>query len=154
MREQPQTIDVPPLCVRAAVSTVSEEKRTVRCRDCDTLLDPFQVLWQMAIKERRWLSDLETWEARRDSLLGERYDAEWIKHVEDVVDPPSNPRLREIWDTFHAYMGDKFCAMYRRKHRQTKGTLWYGRDVRGSCVSIEYVRSQLAPKLIATKEAQ
>jgi hypothetical protein len=29
MREQPQTIEVPPLCVRAAVSTVNEDKRTV-----------------------------------------------------------------------------------------------------------------------------
>lgn len=36
---------------------VNEEKRTVSCRDCETLLDAFEVLWEMAVKERRWLDD-------------------------------------------------------------------------------------------------
>jgi len=131
--------------------SVNEEKRIVSCRDCDAELDPFQVLWEMAVHERRWLDDLEAWEAMRDSLLSDRYDAEWQRHVDDIVEPPADRRLREIWETFHAVLGDKFCAMYHRKRRKRRGPEWYGRDTRGSCVSLQYARSLLVPKVVPVK---
>lgn len=127
---------------------VNEEKRIVSCRDCETELDPFQVLWEMATKERRWLDDMETWEAMRDSRLSDRYDAEWQKHVDDIIEPPTDKRLREIWETFHAVLGDKFCAMYHRKKRKRYGPEWYGRDTRGMTLSLEYARSVLVPKIV------
>lgn len=131
--------------------TVSEEKRVVSCRDCGTELDAFQVLWEMAIKERRWLDDLEAWEAMRDSRLSDRYDAEWQRHMDDIVEPPTDRKLREIWETFHAVLGDKFCAMYHRKRRKRRGPEWYGRDNRGCTVSLEYARSTLVPKMAPAK---
>lgn len=33
---------------------IDQEHREVKCRDCETKLDAFQVLWEMAIKERRY----------------------------------------------------------------------------------------------------
>jgi hypothetical protein len=127
---------------------VNEEKRIVSCRDCETQLDPFHVLWEMAIKERGWLNDLEAWEAMRDSRLSDRYDAEWQRHVDDIIEPPTDRRSREIWETFHAVLGDKFCAMYHRKSRKRRGPEWYGRDTRGCTVSLEYARSVLVPKIV------
>jgi hypothetical protein len=127
---------------------VNEEKRTVSCRDCNTELDAFTVLWEMAKTERRWLDDMEAWEAMRDSRLSDRYDAEWQRHVDDIIEPPADPKLRRIWETFHAVLGDKFCAMYHRKRRKRKGPDWYGRDTRGCTVSLEYARSCLVPKAV------
>jgi hypothetical protein len=132
-------------------TTVDEEKRVVSCRDCEAQLDPFQVLWEMANKERRWLDDLEAWEAMRDSRLSDRYDAEWQRHVDDIIEPPTDRRLREIWDTFHGALGDGFCAMYHRKRRKRRGPEWYGRDNRGSTVSLEYARAVLVPKIVTVK---
>lgn len=133
---------------------VDEEKRRVTCQKCAVELDAFAVLLEMAHKERRGLWDLEAWEAMRDSRLSDRYDAEWQKHREDITAPPSDPELREIWETFRAYLGEKFCAMYRLKQRKKTGPWWYGRDTRGCCVSLEYVRSSLIPKAVKTMPAQ
>jgi hypothetical protein len=126
---------------------VNEEKRIVSCRDCETELDAFQVLWEMAIKERGWLTDLEAWEAMRDSRLSDRYDAEWQHHVDDIIEPPTDPQLRKIWETFHSVLGDKFCTMFHRKRRKRRGPEWYGRDTRGRTVSLEYAKSVLVQKI-------
>ncbi len=126
---------------------VDEEKRIITCRKCEAILDPFLFLLEMANRERRWLDDLEAWEAMRDSRLSDRYDAEWQRHVDDVIEPPTDPVLRGIWDTFSAVLGDKFCAMYRRRARKRNGPYWYGRDTRGMTVSLEYARSQLILKM-------
>jgi hypothetical protein len=126
---------------------VNEEKRIVSCQDCATELDPFQVLWEMAKKERRWLDDLEAWEAMRDSRLSDRYDEEWGRHAGDIIEPPTDPKLLEMWEIFRAILGDKFCGMYHRKRRKRCGPEWYGRNVSGACVSLEYARSVLVPKI-------
>jgi len=127
---------------------VDEEKRLVVCRKCKTIIDAFQFLVEMAHQERRWLNDLEGWEAMRDARLSERYDAEWMRHIDDIIEPPTDPQLLVIWNTFHSVLGDKFCAMYKRKKRKTKGPLWYGRDTRGCTISLEYARHQLTPKIV------
>jgi len=143
-----QVARVGPDACRHHYLVVDEEKRAVRCRDCGVSLDPFQVLWEMANKERRWLDDLEAWEAMRDSRLADRYDAEWERRAGDVIEPPAAPELRKVWDVFAAALGEKFCAMYRRKARKRSGTEWYGRDTRGGTVSLEYARALLVPKIV------
>jgi hypothetical protein len=133
---------------------VEKETRLVTCQKCDTQLDAFAVLLEMAKKERRWLWDLETWEAMRDSRLSDRYDLEWQKRSGDIVDPPSDLELREIWELFHGYLGDKFCGMYRRKARKRTGPMWYARTTQGGRLSLDYVRSALIPKAVAVMPAQ
>lgn len=128
-------------------TTVHESTRTVTCSICGTLLDAFTVLWEMATKQRRWLDDLEAWEARRDTMLSERYDLEWARRSGDIKEPPQDSQLREIWNTFYAVMGDKFCGMYLRKKRKRTGPLWYGRNIHGSCISLDYARSLLSTRI-------
>lgn len=127
---------------------VDQEKRVVTCRDCETLLDTFQVLWELAIKQRRINDDLDAWQARQESLLSDRYDQVWLRHAGDVTTPPDDPEQRQVWDIFHAYFGDKFTGMFRRKRGKRSGIEWYGRSTHGSCVSLIYARSTLAPRLI------
>src|ERR1035438_4444385 len=104
--------NVGPECRHIAVF-VDPEMRVVTCQNCRAALDPFQVVLEMAHKERRWLYDLEEWEAMRDSRLSDRYDEEWQKQNAEISEPPQVLELREIWDVFHAVLGDKFCAMYK-----------------------------------------
>jgi hypothetical protein len=127
--------------------TVDQATKSVACRECKTPLDAFTVLWELAIKQRRWLDQLDEWDAYRDSLLSQRYDLEWQRRQDDVTAPPDDPAIRKVWDTFHAYIGDSFCAMYRRNAKKRTGVLWYGRTSNGGCVSYDYARSQLVPKI-------
>ena len=128
---------------------VAEETRGVECRDCGIGLDAFTVLLEMAHRERRWLEDLDAWEAKRESFLGERYDEQWERDHEGIVEPPAEPRLRAIWDTFHAVLGEKFCRMYERKRRKRCGPDWYGVSTDGAYISYEYARSKLVPKAVS-----
>lgn len=128
-------------------ATIIESSRSVECSACKCPLDAFTVLYELAHKQRRWLEDLDAWDAHRDSMLSERYDQEWQQRVGDVIDPPTNPADRRIWDVFHEYMGAKFCGMYKRKQRKRNGPGWYGRSVDGACVSYEYARSRLVEKV-------
>ena len=134
--------------------TVSEATRTVTCSACDTELDAFAVLLEMAHKQRRWLNELDEWDARRDSLLSERYDREWERKAGDIVSPPTDLTTLRIWETFHAYLKDKFCGMYRRKARKRYGAMWYGRTSNGGCVSYEYARSRLIPEISPVQPKQ
>lgn len=131
--------------------TVNESTRTVECQTCKTQMDAFNVLYEMAIKQRRWLEEMDEWDARRQSLLSERYDEEWGKCKDDIIEPPSDPTLRRIWDVFQAYYGSKFTAMYRRKQRLRTGPEWYGKSTYGACVSYEYARHQLIPKAVQSE---
>lgn len=127
---------------------IDNDTRSVTCRDCKILLDAFTVLLELAHKERRWLSDLDEWDARRESLLAERYDEQWAKQQATTTEPPADRELRKIWDDFGAYLGPKFCGMYRRKQRKINGPDWYGKTTDGGMYSYEYVRSQLVPKAV------
>lgn len=133
---------------RHKYTIVDQEKRAVTCRDCETALDPFQVLWELAIKQRSVNDDLDAWQARQESLLSDRYDQVWLRHAGDITVPPDDPELRQVWDIFHAYFGDKFTGMFRRKQGKRNGIEWYGRSLHSSVVSLVYARSMLAPKLI------
>ena len=125
---------------------VKEGCREVTCRDCKAKLDAFTVLLEMAHKERRWLEDLDAWDARRESMLGERYDEQWERDHDGVLTPPEDPQLRRIWDTFHQAIGEKFCRMYSRKRRKRNGPEWYGVSTDGMGLSYEYARSCLVRK--------
>lgn len=133
---------------------VDEGKREVTCQSCKVLLDPFTVLYEMAMKQRQWLEELDQWDARRDSILSERYDAQWEKDKAEVRSPPSDPETLRIWRTFEGYLKGKFVSMYRRKARLRSGPEWYGRSSDGGMVSFEYARSQMVPKMVAPAESQ
>ncbi len=125
---------------------VDEGTRLVTCQNCSAKMDPFDVLLQLAHKQRRWLEDIDSWEAMRDSRLSDRYDKEWEDHKDDVCSPPSDQRTFTIWETFRIYFKGSFVSMYRRKTRLRSGPEWYGRSNHGSTVSFEYARNQLLPK--------
>ena len=126
---------------------VDEGKRQVTCRKCGIILDAFQVLYEMALKQRMWLEELDEWDALRDSRLSDRYDMEWERESGEVKSPPSDPEAVKAWNVFKSYFGEKFVSMYRRKHRLRSGPDWYGRSTYGACVSFEYARQQLIPKV-------
>jgi hypothetical protein len=127
---------------------ISEEKRIVTCRACKTPLDPFTILFEFANKQRRWLDELDSWDAYRESKLAERYDLEWAEGLADIKGPPTDPEIRMIWDTFHAVLKDKFCGMYQRKKRKHAGPQWYGRSTSGGIYSYEFARQGLTPKVV------
>ena len=129
---------------------VDEATREVSCQKCGTKLDAFSVLFELAHKQRRWLEELDEWDARRESILSERYDQQWERDHEGIAEPPSDPSLRRVWDTFHSVMGDKFCRMYRRNHRKRNGPEWYGVSTEGMRLSYEYARSKMIPKAAGT----
>jgi hypothetical protein len=85
----------------------------------------------------------------RESRLSDRYDEQWARDHEGVIEPPVDPNLRKIWDAFHAYFGDKFCGMYSRKVRKRNGPLWYGKSTYGGTVSLEYVQHCLTTKAVS-----
>jgi len=127
---------------------VDEGKREVTCQACKAILDAFQVLYEMALKQRRWLRELDEWEARRDSMLSHRYDEQWAKEKAEISSPPTDPETLLVWETFRDYFKGKFVAMYSRKMRLRNGPQWYGRSNYGGTVSFEYARQQLVQKLI------
>lgn len=122
---------------------VDEDERKVRCQGCKAELDPFNVILAFARKERAWIVDVETWEARNTSILSDRYDQQWERDKAEIRMPPTDQEDRRVWDTFRQFYGDSFCSMYKRKPRKTRGPQWYGRNTRGSMVSYEYARQQL-----------
>lgn len=135
---------------RHKYTLIDQEHREVTCRDCAAKLDPFQVLLDLANKQRQVLDEIEAWEARQESLLSERYDEIWLRHAGDIKEPPpEDAEERKVWEIFSAYFGDKFTGMYRIKKGKRSGMTWYGRSCTGSCVSLVYARSQLSPRLIA-----
>lgn len=125
---------------------VEDGTREVTCQKCGVVLDAFAVLLEMAWKQRRWLEQLDEWDALRESRLSDRYDEQWARDHEGVTAPPSDPELRKIWDVFHSYFGGKFCGMYSRKRRKLKGPYWYGKSTYGATVSLDYARSVLISK--------
>lgn len=131
--------------------TVDEEKRIVACCACQTILDPFTVLYELAWKQRRWLEELDAWDAYRDSKLSERYDQVWQERKGDIIEPPQDPETRRVWNVFDKYFGERFCGMYRLKARKREGPLWYGRSVTGGCVSFDYAQRELMTKAVAAK---
>jgi hypothetical protein len=128
---------------------VEDGIRQVTCQKCGVVLDAFAVLLEMAYKQRRWLEDMDTWEAMRDSRLSDRYDEKWARDHEGIIEPPADPEQRKVWDVFCAYFGDKFCGMYERKRRKRTGPMWYGKGTNGVTVSLNYARSTLTPKAVA-----
>ncbi len=126
---------------------ITEEKRMVKCQSCKTILDAFTVLVELARRERRWLQELDAWDAYRESKLAERYDKTWERYANDVTTPPEDPELRRIWNTFERHLGGKFTAMFRRKKGLKRGPEWYARTQTGGCFSYEFVRNQLMPKV-------
>jgi hypothetical protein len=131
---------------------INEGSRSVTCAKCKAALDAFDVLYELATKQRRWLEELDAWDAYRDSKLSERYDTQWERDHEEVTEPPEEPALRRIWDTFAAYLKGNFCAMYKRKQRKRKGPEWYGRSTTGGIVSYEYARSRMVPQLVQAQK--
>lgn len=125
---------------------VDEATRTVSCRTCKTPLDAFAVLYELAHKQRRWLDELDHWDAYRESKLADRYDLQWEKDQGEVKHPPTDPASLAIWQSFHRYLGDTFCGMYRRKRGKRNGPEWYGRTTTGGVFSHEWVRQRLLPK--------
>jgi hypothetical protein len=97
---------------------VEDGIREVTCQKCGVVLDAFTVLFELAWKQRRWLEELDAWDALRESRLSDRYDAQWERDHEAVVAPPADPSLREVWDVFHSYFGDKFCGMSGIRRRR------------------------------------
>jgi hypothetical protein len=128
---------------------VEDGIREVTCQKCGVVLDAFTVLFELAWKQRRWLEELDAWDALRESRLSDRYDAQWERDHEAVVAPPADPSLREVWDVFHSYFGDKFCGMYNRKKRKRMGPGWYGKSTYGATVSLEYARSSMIAKAVS-----
>lgn len=127
---------------------VDEQNRAVRCRDCEVPLDAFTVLLELAHRERRWLEELDAWDAYRESTLAQRYDTEWQRNQgREITEPPSDPAIRKVWDYFNHHLGSKFAGLYRRKSRKRSGTEWYGKTIDGGLLSIEWVRKQSAVKL-------
>ena len=127
---------------------VVESRREIECQSCKTKLDPFAVLLELATKQRRWLEELDAWDAYRESKLSERYDEQWERDHEGVLEPPADTSLRNIWDTFNSAIGEGFCGMYRRRSRMRNGPEWYGRGAHGLVISYEYARSKLVPKAV------
>jgi hypothetical protein len=128
---------------------VEEAKRQVTCQKCGAILDAFEVLLEFANKQRRWLDELDEWEAMQTSRLADRYDEQWARDHEGIVTPPEDPATRKVWDIFHAYFGDKFCGMYNRQRRKRYGPEWYGKGTNGLTVSLEYARKCLVPKAVS-----
>ncbi len=122
---------------------IEEEDRKVHCRTCKEALDPFDVILAFARRERAWIVDVETWEARNMSILSERFDQQWQRDKAEIKEPPADQADRKVWETFREFYGEKFYSMYKRKRRKTAGPQWYGRDTRGAMVSFEYARQQL-----------
>lgn len=135
-------------CKHAAVF-VEDGIRQVSCQKCGVVLDAFTVLLDMAYQQRRWLEELDAWDAYRESKLSERYDERWARDHEGIIETPTDPDLRKIWEVFHAYFGDKFCGMYSRRRRKRTGPDWYGKSISGGMVSLEYARSTLVAKALA-----
>ena len=130
-----------------AQAIVDQGTRSVSCATCKAPLDAFTVLYELATKQRRWLGELDAWDAYRDSKLSERYGAVWEERSGDVKAPPEDPEMKRVWDTFREYLGESFCAMYRLKQRKRSGTFWYGRTTNGGAVSYNYAREQLLTKV-------
>jgi hypothetical protein len=128
---------------------VEDGTREVTCQKCHVVLDAFTVLLEMSYKQRRWLEELDSWDALRESRLSDRYDEQWARDHEGVIAPPENPELRKIWDIFHAYFGARFCGMYSRKRRKRQGPEWYGKGAYGGTVSLEYARHCLTSKAVS-----
>lgn len=128
---------------------VDEGKRLVTCQACGVFLDPFQVLYEMALKERKWLNELDEWDARRESVLSQRYDEQWEEERGWIKSPPEDAATLRIWETFRAYFNGTFVAMFKRKQRLRSGPEWFGKSTYGACVSLEFANSQLIPKAIA-----
>lgn len=126
---------------------VDEANRAVTCSKCGALLDAFTVLYEMAKKQRRWLDELDQWDAYRESKLSDRYDEKWARNSQDITSPPIDPETRKVWDVFDKYWGEKFCGMYKLKARKQNGPQWYGKSIHGGCASFEYVRNQLITKV-------
>ena len=122
--------------------------REVTCQKCGVVLDAFTVLFELAWKQRRWLEELDEWDALRESRLSDRYDEKWAEDHENISAPPTDPALLKIWDVFHSYFGDKFCGMYKRKRRLRNGPDWYGKSNYGATVSLEYAQSVLIAKVV------
>ena len=73
---------------------VEDGIREVTCQKCGVVLDAFTVLFELAWKQRRWLEELDAWDALRESRLSDRYDAQWER--DHALEADTAARLAHI----------------------------------------------------------